>query len=88
MTADYVWKESYQAGTVETDDKKLQYRIQTAQVAIVNRLHDLRVDHGGTPEERQATTDALVELNRLNLLRREFQIRLTKRGRALDDKMQ
>jgi len=72
MKAHYVWEESYQAAILETDDKKLQNRIQAAKAAIDNRLHDLQTDHGGTPEERQAITDAL---GGLNVLRRELQIR-------------
>ena len=72
MTADYVWKVSYQAAILETDDKKLPNLLQAAKAAIDNRLHDLQSDHGGTPEERLAITDAL---GGLNVLRRELQIR-------------
>jgi hypothetical protein len=72
MKAHYVWEESYQAAILETDDKKLQNRIQAAKAAIDNRLHDLHADHGGTLEERQAITDAL---GGLNVLRRELEIR-------------
>ena len=53
------WKESYQAALVETDDKKLRERIQAAKAAIDGRLRELQMDHGGTPEERQAITAAL-----------------------------
>jgi hypothetical protein len=77
MKAHYVWEESYQAAILETDDKKLQNRIQAAKAAIDNRLHDLPADHGGTPEERQAITDAL---GGLNVLRRELQIRSHENG--------
>jgi hypothetical protein len=77
MKAHYVWEESYQAAILETDDKKLQNRIQAAKAAIDNRLHDLQADHGGTPEERQAITDAL---GGLNVRRREFQIRSHETG--------
>jgi hypothetical protein len=72
MRADYVWQPSYQAAILETDDKKLLNRLQAAKAAIDNRLHELQTDHGGTPEERQAITDAL---GGLNVLRRELQIR-------------
>jgi hypothetical protein len=72
MSADYVWKDSYQAAILETDDKKLQKRLQAAKSAIDDRLHELQFDHGGTPEERQAITDAL---DGLNVLRRELPIR-------------
>jgi hypothetical protein len=72
MKAHYVWQESYEAATLETDDKKLQNRIQAAKAAIDNRLHELQFDRGGTPEERQAITDAL---GGLSVLRRELQMR-------------
>jgi hypothetical protein len=55
--------------------KKLPNRLQAAKAAkaaIDNRLHELQLDHGGTPEERQAITDSL---GGLNVLRRELQIR-------------
>jgi hypothetical protein len=72
MKAHYVWEESYEAAILETDDKKLPNRLQAAKAAIDNRLHELQFDHGGTPEERQAITDAL---GGLNVLRRELEIR-------------
>ncbi len=77
MRADYVWQESYQAAILETDDNKLPNRLQAAKAAIDNRLHELQTDHGGTPEERQAITDAL---GGLNVLRRELQIRSHEKG--------
>jgi hypothetical protein len=80
MKAHYVWEESYQAAILETDDKKLQNRIQAAKAAIDNRLHELQFDHGGTPEERQAITDAL---GGLNVLRRELQIRSHETGSSI-----
>ena len=61
-----------QAAIVETNVMKLRERIQSAKAAIDTRLHDLQLDHGGTPEERQAITDAL---NGLNFLRRELENR-------------
>ena len=72
MKAHYVWEESYEAAILETDDKKLPKCIQGAKSAIDNRLHELQFGHGGTPEERQAITDAL---GGLNVLRRELRIR-------------
>jgi hypothetical protein len=71
MKADYIWTSAYQAAIIETDNEKLQQRLQIAKAAIDNRLHELQTDHGGTPEERQAITDALEGLN---VLRRELQI--------------
>jgi hypothetical protein len=77
MKAHYVWEESYQAAILETDDKKLPNRLQAAKAAIDNRIHELQADHGGTPEEWQAITDAL---GGLNVLRRELQIRSRETG--------
>jgi hypothetical protein len=59
MRAEYVWVEVYKAALVETDEGKLPNRIQAAKVAVDNRLYELHMDHGGTPEERQALSDAL-----------------------------
>jgi hypothetical protein len=70
MKADYVWEGLYEAAILETDDGKLQQRIQAAKGAIDTRLHEMQLDHGGTPEERLAITDAL---SGLNLLRRELE---------------
>ncbi len=50
---------TYQAAILETDDNKLPNRLQAAKAAIDNRIHELQTDHGGTPEEWQAITDAL-----------------------------
>jgi hypothetical protein len=71
MRADYVWQGSYQAAILETDDNKLPNSLEAAKAAIDNRIHELQTDHGGTPEEWQAITDAL---GGLNVLRRELQI--------------
>ncbi len=70
VKSDYVWEGLYEAAILETDDGKLQRRIQAAKGAIDTRLHEMQLDHGGTPEERQAITDALTGLN---VLRREFE---------------
>jgi hypothetical protein len=77
MRADYVWEESYEAAILETDDKKLPNRILAAKAAINTRLHQLQLDHQGTPEERQAITDALEGLN---VLWRELGIRSHETG--------
>ena len=77
MKAYYVWEESYEAAMLETDDKKLPNRLQAAKAAIDNRLHELQFDHGGTPEERQAITDAL---GGLNVLRRYLSTRSHQTG--------
>jgi hypothetical protein len=72
VRARYIWEESYQAAILETNDTKLHKRILDAKAGIDTRLHELRMDHGGTPEERQAITDALAGLS---VLRRELQLR-------------
>jgi hypothetical protein len=79
MKADYVWEELYKAALLETDNQKLPNRSQTAKAAIDARLHELQLDHGGTPEERQAISDALAGLN---VIRRELERRSQKQVRA------
>jgi len=85
MRADYVWQVSYQAAILETDDNKLPNRLQGAKAAIDNRIHELQTDHGGTPEEWQAITDAL---GGLNVLRRELKIRSYKTGSSNAERLQ
>ena len=77
MRAEYVWDESYKAAVLETDDKKLGERTQVAKGAIDMRLQEMQIDHGGTPEERQAITDAL---GGLQVLRRELERRIHEAG--------
>ena len=66
MTLTYSWQDLYEAAVLEPDWSKLNERIQTAESAIKKRLHELSLNHGGTPEERQAIVDTL---NSLNVLR-------------------
>ena len=77
MRADYVWEESYKAAILETDDKKLPNRLHAAKGAIDTRLQEMQMDHGGTPEERLAITNALAGLN---VLRRELERRIQETG--------
>jgi hypothetical protein len=72
MRVENIWQERYKAAVLETDEKKLHKRIQAAKAAIDARLHELRSDHGETPDERQAINDALAGLN---VLRRETKTR-------------
>ena len=72
MKPDYVWNEPYRAAILETDEAKLPNRLKAAKAAIDARLHELQSDHGGTPEERQAISDALA---RLTVLRGELESR-------------
>lgn len=68
MTMTYVWYESYRAVAVETDWAKMHQRIQSAESKINDRKRVLSLDHGGTPEERQAIANAL---NAMGTLRTE-----------------
>ena len=56
------WRELYEAAIIETDVKQMESRIQAARRAIEIRLHDLQMDHVGSPEERHALDDALTGL--------------------------
>ena len=72
MEADYIWEELYEAAVLETDRQKMQERVRAAKRAIDARLEELQQDHQGTPEERNAISDAL---SALNVLRREIESR-------------
>jgi hypothetical protein len=52
------WRESYQTAVLESDWTKMHALIQMAECEIRERRNVLSEDHGGTPEERQALTDA------------------------------
>lgn len=69
MEAEYDWQGIYEAAILETDNGKLAQRVRAAKAAIDARL---QLDHGGTPEERQAIADALAGLS---ILGREFEKR-------------
>jgi hypothetical protein len=69
MEAAYVWKELYETALLETDDLKLPNRFQAAKATIEARLLELQGDHG-TPEEKQAISDAL---HGLDVLREELE---------------
>jgi len=72
VEASYVWQVLCEAAAHETDDKKLSNRLLTAKAAIDIRLEKLGLDHGRTPEERQAISDALQGLS---VLRTELETR-------------
>jgi hypothetical protein len=65
MTTEYVWHAAYKAAILETDWTKMQERLQTAESEIRKRQHVFSMDHGGTPEERQAIAEALRGLESL-----------------------
>lgn len=77
MKADYPWQELYEAAILETDDGKLLTRLPAPKAAIDARLQELQTDHGGTPEELQAISEALVGLN---VLGRDLQARSQETG--------
>jgi hypothetical protein len=64
------WQEAYEAAMLELNPTKLPQRILFARYAISKRVEELQEDHLGTPEERQAISDAL---HGLNVLERELQ---------------
>jgi hypothetical protein len=68
VTTEYIWHDAYKAAILETDWTKIQERLQVAESEIRKRQQVLSMDHGGTPEERQAIADAL---NGMKILRTE-----------------
>jgi hypothetical protein len=70
-----IWYESYRAAVLETDWTKIQKRMRAAESEIRKRRNTLLMDHGGTPEERQALADAL---NSMKGLRREVALWLNR----------
>ena len=79
MTADYIWFDAYKSALLETDWTKIQERLQLAESEIAKRQYVLSMDHGGTPEERQAIADAL---NGIKVLRTEVAQWQTQPSRA------
>jgi len=65
MTTEYGWKQIYQAAVLETDWSRIEEHIQAAESAINHRLYEFSVNHGGTPEENQAITKAVMALESL-----------------------
>jgi hypothetical protein len=63
MDTSYVGHDLYKAAILETDRRRLQQRLHAVNATIDDRLQELQMDHGGTPEERQAISDALAALN-------------------------
>jgi hypothetical protein len=69
------WNESYSAAILESDWTKIQQRLQTAEREIQERQRVLSLDHGGTPEERQAIANALHAIAHLKTEVRDWQKR-------------
>lgn len=82
MTTEYIWYEAYKAAILETDWTKMRERLQEAESEISKRQHVLSMDHGGTPEERQAIADALNGMKNLRTEVAEWQIRQVPDGEA------
>jgi hypothetical protein len=61
MATEYGWGKLYQAAVLETDWSRIEKLIQAAESAINDRLHEFSVD-GGTPQENQAITNAVMAL--------------------------
>jgi hypothetical protein len=59
------WIDLYRAALLELNPEKLHQRIADAHTAIRMRVEVLSMDSGGTPEERQALSDALRALETL-----------------------
>jgi hypothetical protein len=66
MTVEHEWKKLYKSALLETDWFKIDERIRAAESAISDRLREISLNHGGTPEENQAIANAV---NGLKVLR-------------------
>jgi hypothetical protein len=65
MNTEQHWLKLYQLAALETDWSMLEDRIRATETAIQQRLHELSLDHGGTPEENLAIMDTVQKLNSL-----------------------
>ena len=61
----YPWQETYFAAILETENSRLPKRIDAAQTSIRARVEELSMDHGGTPEEREALNSSIQGLKLL-----------------------
>jgi hypothetical protein len=61
----YAWEKDYIAAILETDDQKLAEVVASAESAMLARVDELNMDHGGTPEERESLLTALAGLQTL-----------------------
>jgi hypothetical protein len=69
------WYDSYKAAILETDWTQMQERLKVAESEIRKRQHVLSMDHGGTPEERQAIAGALHGIAQLKTEATDWQRR-------------
>ena len=63
----------------------MQERLQAAESEIQKRQHVLSMDHGGTPEERQAIANALNGMKVLRTEVAEWQTQQPDSGAATPD---
>jgi hypothetical protein len=82
MNTRYNWHESYKAALLETDWTKMHERLKSAESEIHKRQYVLSMDHGGTPEERQAIADALNGMKSLRKEVAEWQSRQSPGGES------
>jgi hypothetical protein len=69
MNTEQDWRKLYTIAALETDWLKMDDRIGAAEIALKQRLHELSVDHGGTPAELRLMADTL---EKLGILRADF----------------
>ncbi len=62
MTANFSWRELYQAALVEVQPDELRRRIDAAEDAICRRNEELKLAGSQTSAEQQAIADALRTL--------------------------
>jgi hypothetical protein len=68
VSPSYGWQRFYEDAILETDRSRLPVLIRTAHAAIDARIEQLKDDHHGSAEERQAIADAIAGLR---VLKRE-----------------
>ena len=64
------WQDLLTAAMLQRDPVRQRQFLYAAKAAIDDRLQELQLDHEGSPEERQAISEALSSLN---LIRRELE---------------
>ncbi|MGH9501255.1 MAG: hypothetical protein ACRD20_00230 [Terriglobales bacterium] len=63
------WQELYKSALLETDWSRMGDLIGSAECSLSERLRELSLQHGGTPEENQAIINAT---NGLKVLRQDL----------------
>jgi hypothetical protein len=78
----FTWYHSYRAAILETDWTTMQERLQSAELEIHERQRILSLNHGGSPEERQAIADALRGIGHLRIEATDWQKRQKSQSEA------